>query len=338
MESASRAAPPLPDHFHAPTLHAGFWQRFAAYLIDCLILIPAFFVLEFLLIIPFAAAGVSNHQPGVAPALGWMMFFWLLMIVLPWLYFAICESSRLQGTPGKLALGLRVTNLYGRRIGFGQASGRYFGKFISGLIMNIGYMMAGWTARKQALHDLMADCCVVRRDALIAFENGTLETNGGVPGSGMPGWAVGLIVLGAFFVVLIPIIAILAAIAIPAYQDYVIRSQVAEGISLADGAKAAVAEYVFNNNGSLPADNAAAGLASAGSISGNYVAQVDVHDGDIVVTYGHRANQRIASQHLLLHPHGDKGYVKWSCGSEDIPDKYLPLSCRTADNAATTDL
>jgi type IV pilus assembly protein PilA len=174
----------------------------------------------------------------------------------------------------------------------------------------------------------MADCCVVRRDALIAFENGTLETNGGVAGSGMPGWAVGLIVLGAFFVVLIPIIAILAAIAIPAYQDYVIRSQVAEGISLADGAKTAVAEYVFNNNGSLPADNAAAGLASASSISGNYVAQVDVHDGDIVVTYGHRANQRIASQHLLLHPHGDRGYVKWSCGSEDIPDKYLPLSCR----------
>jgi len=338
MEPASKAAPPLPDHFHSPTLHAGFWQRFAAYLIDCLILVPAFFVLEFVLVIPLVAVGASNHQAGAGPALGWMIFVWLLIIVLPWLYFAICESSRLQATPGKLAIGLRVTNIYGRRIGFGQATGRYFGKFISGLIMNIGYMMAGWTARKQALHDLMADCCVVRRDALVAFENGTLDTSGGVPGSGMPGWAVGLIVVGAFFFVAVPIVAILAAIAIPAYQDYLIRSQVAEGIALADGAKTAVAEYAFNNRGALPSDNAAAGLASAGSISGNYVAQVEVRGGDIVVTYGNRANQRIASQHLLLHPHGDKSSVQWSCGSEDIPDKFLPPSCRAARNAATTDL
>ncbi|HEX6614164.1 MAG TPA: RDD family protein [Rhodanobacteraceae bacterium] len=328
MEPASRAAPPLPDHLHSPTLHAGFWQRFAAYLIDCLILIPAFLILEFVLVVPLVAAGASRHQPGAAPAVGWIIFVWLLIIVLPWLYYALCESSRLQATPGKLALGLRVTDIYGRRIGFGKATGRYFGKLVSGLIMNIGYMMAGWTARKQALHDLMADCCVVRRDALIAFENGTLDTSGGVPGTGMPGWAVGLIVLGAFFVVVIPVVAILAAIAIPAYQDYVIRAQVMEGITLADGARTAVAEYVFNNNGSLPSNNAAAGLASAGSITGNYVAQVEVRNGDIVVTYGRRANEKIASEHLLLHPHGDRSSVQWSCGSDDIADKYLPSSCR----------
>jgi uncharacterized RDD family membrane protein YckC/Tfp pilus assembly major pilin PilA len=328
MEPSSQAAPPLPDHFHSPMLHAGFWQRFAAYLIDCLILIPAFFVLEFVLVTPLVAADASSHQPGAAPALGWMIFVWLLMIVLPWLYFALCESSRWQATPGKLALGLRVTNLYGRRIGFGRASGRYFGKWISGLIMNIGYMMAGWTARKQALHDLMADCCVVRRDALNAFENGTLDTSGGAPGSGMPGWAVALIVVGALFFVAVPVVAILAAIAIPAYQDYVIRAQVMEGMVLAGGAKTAVAEYVFNNNGSLPTDNAAAGLPSAGSITGNYVARIAVRDGDIVVTYGRHANAKIASEHLLLHPHGDQNHVQWSCGSEDIPDRYLPLSCR----------
>jgi uncharacterized RDD family membrane protein YckC/Tfp pilus assembly major pilin PilA len=328
METVTTAGQPLPDHFHAPTLHAGFWQRFAAYLIDSLILIPAFFVLEFLLVIPLAVSGASNHGHAAAPALGWMVVVWVLIIVLPWLYFALCESSRLQATPGKLALGLRVTDLYGRRIGFGKATGRYFGKLISGLILNIGYMMAGWTARKQALHDLMADCCVVRRDALSAFEHGTLDTSGGVPGSGVPGWAVGLIVLGAFFVVVIPIVAILAAIAIPAYQNYVIRSQVAEGMTLAEGAKTAVTEYVFNNNGSLPSDNAAAGLPSAGLINGNYVAKVEVRNGDIVVTYGNRANSRIASEHLRLQPHGDQSSVHWSCGSEDIPDKYLPLSCR----------
>ena len=134
-----------------------------------------------------------------------------------------------------------------------------------------------------------------------------------------------------------PVVAILAAIAIPAYQDYVIRAQVMEGMVLAGGAKTAVAEYVFNNNGSLPTDNAAAGLPSAGSITGNYVARIAVRDGDIVVTYGNRANRGIASEHLLLRPHGDQNNLHWSCGSEDIPDKYLPPRCRAADSA-TTDL
>jgi len=62
MEPSSQAAPPLPDHFHSPMLHAGFWQRFAAYLIDCLILIPAFFVLEFVLVIPLVAADASSTR------------------------------------------------------------------------------------------------------------------------------------------------------------------------------------------------------------------------------------------------------------------------------------
>ena len=73
------------------------------------------------------------------------------------------ETSKFQGTLGKMALGLIVTDLSGQPITFGRATGRYFGKIISSLTLSIGYMMAGWTQQKQALHDMMAGCLVLRK-------------------------------------------------------------------------------------------------------------------------------------------------------------------------------
>ena len=238
MESASTgSAQALPDHLHAPLLHAGFWRRFAAYVIDMLILGAAAFVLYmlfvFVVIVPAAASG-GRHVNDAAVGAS-MLLFWLAFIVAQWLYFALCESSAWQATPGKMALNLCVTDTYGRRIGFGQATGRYFGKILSSFIFDIGFMMAGWTARKQALHDLMASCCVVRRDGLVAFERGELDGNAVRAGSPMPGWAIALIAVGGLFFTVVPVIAILAAIAIPAYQNYLVRSQVAEGMTKTPG-------------------------------------------------------------------------------------------------------
>ena len=79
------------------------------------------------------------------------------------IYFAFMESSARQATLGKQALGIIVTDLNGNRIYFGKATARYFGKFISGLILGIGYIMAGFTEKKQALHDMMARCLVVKK-------------------------------------------------------------------------------------------------------------------------------------------------------------------------------
>src|SRR6476646_2792068 len=102
--------------------------------------------------------------------------------------------------------------------------------------------------------------------------------------------------------IVVAIIAILAAIAISQYQDYVIRSQVSEGSSLADGVKTAVAEFV-NNTGSYPTTNNSAGLAKNVSIVGNYVSQVDVASGPVVVTYSatapQKANSAIGSKTLI---------------------------------------
>ena len=87
----------------------------------------------------------------------------LLVQMANWLYFASFESSRWQATPGKRALGLFVTDLAGKRVSFARASGRYFGKLLSEFIFFFGFLMAGFTKRKQALHDYLSGCLVLRK-------------------------------------------------------------------------------------------------------------------------------------------------------------------------------
>jgi type IV pilus assembly protein PilA len=128
--------------------------------------------------------------------------------------------------------------------------------------------------------------------------------------------------------IVVAIIAILAAIAIPAYQDYLIRAQVTEGMSLASGAKAAVWDY-FSNTGSYPGNNASAGLATPTSISGEYVSSVDVTGGRITVAYdGPEANKALASSVLILSPISNTGSISWSCTPSTVGGAYLPTSCR----------
>jgi type IV pilus assembly protein PilA len=128
--------------------------------------------------------------------------------------------------------------------------------------------------------------------------------------------------------IVVAIIAILAALALPAYQDYVIRSQVSEGITLADGAKSAVWDFM-SNTGRLPPNNASTGLPSSGSIIGNYVSGVDVTGGVITATFGYKANQKISSDTLLMSPSTQSGgSLQWRCKSSNVSGKYLPTSCR----------
>ena len=130
--------------------------------------------------------------------------------------------------------------------------------------------------------------------------------------------------------IVVAIIAILAAIAIPAYQDYLIRTQVSEGTVLADGAKTAVAEF-YSNTGDYPSNNASAGLSSAASISGQYVSQVEVKDGLITATYsGAKANKAIQAKTLVLSPSTNAGSIAWRCKAPTggVDAKYLPTTCR----------
>ena len=153
--------------------YAGFWLRFVATLIDSVIMSCA---LGVLLIPLFLLTGmeaqiiemVQHHgQPDPALIIGlvaMILVFALVGVLVQWLYHAYLESGERQGTWGKQALGLYVTDLMGQPITFGRASGRFFAKIVTGMVpLGIGYIMAGFTERRQALHDMIASCLVLRR-------------------------------------------------------------------------------------------------------------------------------------------------------------------------------
>lgn len=125
-----------------PVRYAGFWRRFLAYVLDALLL----------LVVTFAILGMK----------GFFMPF--LPLIIGWLYYTLMESSKYQATLGKIALSMKVTDMNGKRVSFARATGRYFGRILSGLILCVGYLMIVWTKQKQSLHDKLAHTLVVRSE------------------------------------------------------------------------------------------------------------------------------------------------------------------------------
>lgn len=147
--------------------YAGFWARFLAMIIDGLLFGIVFVPFAiFMAILTPAMGGTlpsSSDDPRAAILAVGYLFFILVSVVGGWIYFAAMESSHYQATLGKRALSLRVTDLNGQRISFGRATGRYFGKMLSSAIFHIGYLMAAFTEKKQALHDILAKCLVLKQ-------------------------------------------------------------------------------------------------------------------------------------------------------------------------------
>jgi uncharacterized RDD family membrane protein YckC len=143
--------------------YAGFWRRFVAVVIDSVLLMIgggicggiAGFILGFVI----AASGGDTKLIQVAAGASGV----IIGLFLNWLYFTLLESSSKQATLGKMAIGILVTDLQGNQISFTRANGRYWGKVVSTVPLGIGYIMAGVTQKKQALHDKVAGTLVVRR-------------------------------------------------------------------------------------------------------------------------------------------------------------------------------
>jgi uncharacterized RDD family membrane protein YckC len=165
---------------YAGPRYGGFWLRVVAYFLDGLIIgIPTGIVIVAIFLGLGGVAYVRTHLPtnmdpdqinaNVSQFISAMFGFYALLFVvgiaISWLYYALMESSERQATLGKMALSLKVTDMNGKRLSFGHATGRYFAKLVSGMIpFGIGYVIAGFTERKQALHDFIASTLVVRTD------------------------------------------------------------------------------------------------------------------------------------------------------------------------------
>lgn len=128
--------------------------------------------------------------------------------------------------------------------------------------------------------------------------------------------------------IVVAIIGVLASVAVPAYQSYSVRSQVAEGMQLAGPVQAAVAEFWYDN-GNYPADNADAGIAAATAYAGNYVTGVSANGADVEIRYGNDASIQIAGEIVVLTAVPNNGSIRWVCASGGAIDReLLPQLCR----------
>jgi uncharacterized RDD family membrane protein YckC len=251
--------------------------------------------------------------------------FTLWLLGAYFLYCALLESSPWQATVGKRAMGIIVTNGRGERVGFGRAAMRFVAKLLSVLTLFVGYLLIVLTRRRQALHDLLA---------------GTLVAHDGV--RRRPAWLVATVSVAAS----LPLLGVVAAVALPAYQDYTIRAQVSEGLALASGYRAAI-ETAWRNAprdfAQLTHDEVGTGLPRAG----RYVESIEVVSGMIVIRYGAAANEALAGSVLALVPALDgQRTLGWACGYGPAPagfatvfdghagytnieQRYIPSLCRS---------
>lgn len=282
------------------TVYAGFWRRGAAYFVDSLVLL-----------IPSVAIGAAMGHSDVWAA--------VLQLGVWWLYKAGMESSARQATLGKRALGIKVTGLDGERISFARATGRYFGTILSSVILGIGFLMAAFTQRRQALHDIIASCLVVRTSATpeeIRDGAGTMPMTAGV-------W------VAVVFFLLLPLSGILAAIAIPAYQDSVVRAKVREAI--VEGtrwqSRAATEIAAYRPDAAASPDEGKVELDA----SSRYVSRIVIRKPErALYVLLDRANlgaswiQPGAAIRFTM----DRDGTTWTCRASGVPDRYLPPSCR----------
>jgi len=146
---------PLPA---VATGYAGFWRRFLAYVIDSIVL--------FTVLTLFGASGwpsSTDPEKFVEGLSQFNMNAYAISLIAWWVYGSVLESSPWQATLGKMALGISVADSEGRRLSFGRALARNIAKIVSDFTLLIGYVMAAFTSRKQALHDIMTGCVLIKR-------------------------------------------------------------------------------------------------------------------------------------------------------------------------------
>lgn len=308
--------------------YAGFWKRFAAYVVDSVVLVLATIVL----MIPVAF--VTGFDEATIKANE--MALNLVSFIAYLLYFAVMESSERQATLGKQLLGIRVSRLNGERLTLARAIGRYAAKIPSALILLIGFIMAGFTARKQALHDLIADTVVVNDPAA--------------------GPKTGCMLVIIFLALIVPVgLVVIAASSGPLLQQIMEKAaQEQQGLGQGDGDE--MAPEMAPEPAAEPAPQSAPGAAALAAHADMVAAAINSHaraysalpatldevsslpaaaegaDTPLVSYVPDPGELTITSRDgvvilVMTAVVGGDGTVVWSCRGENIEPKQFPPRC-----------
>lgn len=292
-----------PVHKQNPALYAGFWKRVVAYIIDNFLRV----VVTVLIVMATAFLGGTGFEDEEIDmnAVDWLSL--LLLLALWVLYHPLFEASSHQATPGKMTLGIKVVDMGGQRLSLAHAFGRHFAGFLSYLssfLLYIGYWLAGVTERKQALHDLVARTLVVNGGV-----NPTVPGHTTVAPKGIPAWAIVLIVVAA----VVPIGGILAAIAVPAYQNYVVRTVVMSAISDARPVQLLVLEKQMAQ-GAIPQNDSEFGREWPDQIADGK-ATLHLMQGILLIRFTSQAPSALVGDTVGLAPYRRRdGNVGFQCG------------------------
>lgn len=281
-------------------MYAGFWKRLAAAVLDLLVLLVPMVIIG---IVAALLTGPRSKATATAD---------MAALLIPWLYFAAMESSRTQASVGKLVFGLRVVGMDGQRLSFVRASSRFLGKILSVLSLGFGFVMVGVTHRKQALHDVMGRCLVLNRAEVTNYvRNGALAA---AP------WGRRITVLVAAGL-MIAVTSGAAAIVVPAYRDYLVRTGVDEAMQSGRGSMAEVAAYMVRHNRPPRSLEEARAVPSSPQLRNATITK----DGAIVLTL---AVQKLEGKRITLMPTVQpRDEVVWTCTS-NISPRYLPRQCQ----------
>lgn len=306
----------MADQPATDVVYAGFWRRFGAYIVDNLILSVAFYALVIPIVILAALGGYPVGEDDDAVPLDVLtLVLFLLYCVGAALYYSLQESSSYQATLGKRAVGIKVTDAEGNRLSRGQAFGRWFAALLSYITLYIGFLLAAFTRRKQALHDMVAETLVVDRWAYTDMPERQQRHIGLLP------------ILLVLILMIVPFAGILLAIAIPAYQDYTHRARVA---TVVDGTATLQSLILAGRSDGLCPENGEAGVGAPEAYASLYVERIDVG----TITDTGNCGMQITLQDGSDDLDGKRIWVEydaeaeaWACSSE-IPDRSLPRSCQ----------
>lgn len=304
---SSKEAPPMAASF----VYAGFWKRFFALWIDGIIYN---FIAVLLAIWGFGALDNITDPDELTSQIALYYLFYYLGL---WMYFAIQESSSAQATIGKRALGIKVTDMSGQALTFAHAAGRQAAGAISYFIFLIGHLLAAFTRRKQALHDMIAGTVIVNNNF---GPNQIVAVNQNPPA----GMSVGGIIAVVALVLLIPIGLIVALISVPAYQDYGARAKVESAAFNAKQAQTAITLYAIET-GYWPTNFEQAKLSSDDMRTNDYYIVLE-EEGVLRVNF--EAPESVAGSQLLFSPKlENSGEYRWRCQSVRMDERFVPDNC-----------